>query len=944
MRKIQFIVFLFLAGFPLLAARPGKATSQTLLFPQYQTQYGTFQNFLEWWDDRPLFLDRTHRYPGNEFSYTTDPSNLFNMEQAKSYDFAGFTPLARPSGIHKFLQSAEKHDLSDFFIMPGIYPGRSDLDKGLEDAITLMGESTKVFRINGKMLVNTYEATLLPAPETAVSLDKARQKHGDVFSYIACMKIPCQRYQHHYWSTNRQPRPKETSAFLNELETYLKIADGILVFALGRRFDYEGQYGSRYDHTFFEHIKPLILDTLAKPEFHGKILGATTLLGYTNPKSGMINTSEDGTRSLRAGFEDIMTLEPDFILNFEWNEWNENTGVMPTVRKNDTFARIHRYYARRLRGLPLEPLSGDDIQVPNLAFSYRNSLKLGEILHFELLNIPDGTGRPCEAVLKLRNPQGTVLREFPVWKLPGDKLESVEVSLPTEELLGQWNILLELLIVDGQQQRLYNAFAPIQIHATTNNSYQYLHYPLRRCAVVWENGLKAERLDSGHWRLEGRLESDEILRSVEILEGDCTRRCIEDKPDVDFATEAVLCMHLGAVPGPRLTGPIRVLNASSVRARSAYIDGNNENFQFSITPDGIVYQDQGIGNGVRRLYFIIPKADLDKAVLSVELNVGKFTLPLRDVAEHGDIGKALEGRIHFRFSLLDRQIDIPFNRTSKTAEFDFRLRPLSPIPVWHLRAITESGRIYSRLLAVAQPEGSSAKESLSVYSDIKRQRIVLDVERNRIPRLEYDMSGKNGQILKNGFDCRFDGEMGGAFYYCNPMRTAKAQGSATYVAPTVPEGGGELIFQAEGQFVVLPIDSMPRVAFLLACDFQCENEENAVLFRQFSGSLGPFALTLTEGVLVASYYGGDLKRNIFRTGLTPVKGQWNSLRVEYDLEKLSVTLNGQSESFPLAITGRIFSPLVIGGHIYQDMWFAKSKIPYHFFRGRIRNLVIDHLK
>jgi hypothetical protein len=75
-----------------------------------------------------------------------------------------------------------------------------------------------------------------------------------------------------------------------------------------------------------------------------------------------------------------------------------------------------------------------------------------------------------------------------------------------------------------------------------------------------------------------------------------------------------------------------------------------------------------------------------------------------------------------------------------------------------------------------------------------------------------------------------------------------------------------------------------------------------------------------------------------------VKGQWNSLRVEYDLEKLSVTLNGQSESFPLTITGRIFSPLVIGGHIYQDMWFAKSKTPYHFFRGRIRNLVIDHLK
>ena len=86
-------VFTAAAGKLQITPRPGKATKNIQIFPQLEAHYGTFQNFMHYWKDRPLYVNPAHRYKGNEFTFNTEPSELKHIEQCKLYNVAGLTPL-----------------------------------------------------------------------------------------------------------------------------------------------------------------------------------------------------------------------------------------------------------------------------------------------------------------------------------------------------------------------------------------------------------------------------------------------------------------------------------------------------------------------------------------------------------------------------------------------------------------------------------------------------------------------------------------------------------------------------------------------------------------------------------------------------------------------------------------------------------------------------------
>ena len=138
-----------------IAKRPGKATNEILIFPQLEAHYGTFQNFLHYWKDRPLYVNPAHRYEGNQFTFTTELSVMKQIELAKSYNVAGLSPLGGMSTSQGLFNAAEKNDVKDFRILPAVYlPGityasaakPAELYKVLRRSIA----SNKVFRINGK--------------------------------------------------------------------------------------------------------------------------------------------------------------------------------------------------------------------------------------------------------------------------------------------------------------------------------------------------------------------------------------------------------------------------------------------------------------------------------------------------------------------------------------------------------------------------------------------------------------------------------------------------------------------------------------------------------------------------------------------------------------------------------------------------------------------------
>lgn len=109
-----------------------------------------------------------------------------------------------------------------------------------------------------------------------------------------------------------------------------------------------------------------------------------------------MNHGEYGTSTLRNIMRRVLKHNPDYVLFFEWNEANENTCFQPTVYSGQTVGRLIKYYSHLSKGKPFAPYAGEDASIPNLTLSHRATLKPGEVLRFELLNIPDGTPEPYD--------------------------------------------------------------------------------------------------------------------------------------------------------------------------------------------------------------------------------------------------------------------------------------------------------------------------------------------------------------------------------------------------------------------------------------------------------------------------------------------------------------------------------------------------------------------
>ncbi|MBR2344915.1 MAG: hypothetical protein IKA71_03930, partial [Lentisphaeria bacterium] len=448
MKKLRSL-FLFLAAIFAAASaavdilpRPGKATKDILIFPQLEAHYGDFQNFLHYWKDRPLYVNPAHRYEGNKFVYQTELSNLQHFLQAESYNIAGLTPLG--GTMELLFDTAEKYDVKSM-IMPGIYlPGigsSSANKKTIVKVIKRAAASPKSFRINGKVVINSYEAASKKrTPEFVKNfMAEVRQETGDVFLFVADVKIPMQTfYQQHFMGSSRPaPDPVKIRELMEHLQGYLDAADGLYLGFCPRRNVYSmgKEYGFRYDEEYFKMLRPYIMELFSRPQNKGKVLGIISSLGYVNHFTGMINAQEYGSETFRKTFEDAMSMNPDFIVTFEWNEWNENTCFQPSVYKGAGYRRMIRYYQSLIdKSKKLTPLPGDDLSIPNMLFSYRYAYKFGDVMRFEMLNIPDGGAvlGDYKAQIVLKDVDGKVVHTLDEVSIKGDAFRAVTQTLPSE--------------------------------------------------------------------------------------------------------------------------------------------------------------------------------------------------------------------------------------------------------------------------------------------------------------------------------------------------------------------------------------------------------------------------------------------------------------------------------------------------------------------------------
>ena len=151
------------------------------------------------------------------------------------------------------------------------------------------------------------------------------------------------------------------------------VADGVGFYPYSYKLHLDGAYGQHFDDEMGKLLRDLFRRVFADPRNQGKILACDCAIGYVNPQSGQLTPDEAGTATLRRTVEAALKMNPDYIIPFEWNEWNENTGVIPTVRKGAAAMRILRYYRMKHNEGRLTPLPSDDVRIPNRIFPLRST-------------------------------------------------------------------------------------------------------------------------------------------------------------------------------------------------------------------------------------------------------------------------------------------------------------------------------------------------------------------------------------------------------------------------------------------------------------------------------------------------------------------------------------------------------------------------------------------
>ena len=315
---------------PMTLGSRKRVAERAALYPEVQYKYALFQNYLGMYIDRPLFFDRSLR--PEQFTYLTAESYFRDLAIMRRYGFTGSGSLALGiinlyKQVNGFLEAdparAAGHQEYVQFAFGEMGRFSAD-DKKLQQAreiLNIAQKSPYAGRMNGKLLITTYNSAYIPQDTMREFLGALRAEFGDIFLISGGLVVDHADNRHY---REHGSWPEEIQAkYRAKLIDVLTLFDGVQL-PVGTR-----QRGTEYttyiDCGIYEkYILPMTLELTAEERFAGKLLGAVLTHGYINHLSG-VNHGEYGTASLRKSLDQLLKVNPDFIVFFEWNEFNENT-------------------------------------------------------------------------------------------------------------------------------------------------------------------------------------------------------------------------------------------------------------------------------------------------------------------------------------------------------------------------------------------------------------------------------------------------------------------------------------------------------------------------------------------------------------------------------------------------------------------------------------------
>ena len=943
---------------PLCLGQRRRRAPKTFLYAEFLNKYGQFQNYLHYWIDRPLFWDRATR--PERFAYETPPSFAIHAAQLRKGGLDGFDVFV--SSRHGDALTR----LDDWFVQGGtpelnVLPivtygeavNKTGPDvKGFASSIRVFQGRERTTRIGGKILVPTYNYRMFSAEQHRKFLAALVAELGND-DFILCGDIDMATLGRlrKAFHTNGRLTDAETGELERAVRDVLDAAGGIQLIATEKIRDPDGDYCSRYDLSFFEAcLAPLVERLYALPEYADKILGFYVHQGYINHLSGH-DHSEDGTGTLRRNLRSVIRLNPDYLIFFEWNEVNENTMFQPTVWGGQTVGRLLRWHSRFLKGLPPDPYPGDDTSIPPLALTYRATAKVGETLLFELLNIPDGVfAQKVSAQLRLKDADGRALGNFPVERIDTTQLGAVSYRVGTANIVGGTSIV-PTLVVDGSE---YSGFAPIRLDATVAWNYKTVRQSLRDLLTPeGEPELRIDKAGKNEFAFGCKAAFREPLASLELIENENEQSAMGAEAEYDFQSNLGIRLALSAprsVRDARLS--VRVRGAKDCRFAPNWIANVNSG-TLRLRSDGEGFETHTLFWSQETTYFIqVPKACADVAVVEVSVtgvpDITPAHFPVKTLAEAGVCGAVLNAKTSLRCEA--RRVydlpDLPPHIKKSAVDWSGTTETRTRHPVYHFRAIAESGRIWrSRAIRPDAPPTDAPMVAYPVFDEFARQPALAKAPAPLIPEISYRLDAATGAMLANSWEPAYDACLGGGFHYCEaycgmPMPDEPGSRAPSW---TTDEGVPCLAFDGLNDYLNFPREAFPQAAFTLEMEVKptFELDRTMTLFRHFGRIRGSLSLFIENGKLVATWGDKNLSREpCFRTDLDVSNGTWNKISVGYDFAKLTFTVNGQTRTFPWNGRAWAFKPSIFGGHDKAEL-APRGKKPC-YFKGLLRKIVLRH--
>ena len=945
-------------GYPALGTRR-RQTREPLLFAEVIAKYGVYQNFLHYYIERPLFTDRTLRDEHRFENYTRRNFLEYEIPAVKAAGLDGFGTfcVSGRSAVFQYLPWLLEEREKEFLLLPEyLYGERIPPNQGRNlrvDAIAVMINQLRNTpnapkTTDGRLLMGSWNSQVLTLEEHQRLMAAMRAAAGGPdFCLTGEIHLRTREGLEGEYRRHGTLNLSQRELYRQSVQDVLDLFGGLQMCVQNRTRsemgDFQWDYGVRY---FQEERLPMLQEIFRRPENQDKVLGCIVYQGYVNPMLGFV-IGEYGTASLRHGMDESLKLNPDYILLFEWNEANENTQFQPTVYNGRAISRLLRFYSQVMKGRPLAPMPGDDTTLPNAVVSYRATLKLGERLALELLNVPDGSmKRDYTLQLELRSATGKCLHAFPVERMQAGKLHAVTYRLPSEQFASE-EVLQPVLKVDGREVRGLGA---IRLAATHCVNYKELRQAVRELLAPKSLEFTATPIGGGRYQVDARVDAGTPLASVELLDGEDEVAAVDKDNEFDPARNLVF--QAGLTTLKILSEQPLVARVEGV-SRWAIRPAQHCNVFFGTWErrgDAVHFPACRICPDEFALLVTVPRAEAEKAVLSLNLpGHGEWKLPLAPAARHGVYALTLEEPLRVDIRRLDNLPDVPMPVGAATAELHQVVRSDRKSPCFHLRVIAKDGRFLRTKARIPAPLQTAPAATLDVFSDTLGKPLKVSVPQQALADIEYIFDPRCGDAIGNTLHPQYNGQLGGGFPY---MEAFWEENGNQAHGPQPPPGNGRrapqwtredgrwaLAFDGRS-YINFPNTVMPNGAFTVEFEVKPRAFDGIqVLFRHANRFTGSVAILLDNQLLQAQYLDKMGRKHRLESGLAVPADQWSKVSVSYDFSQMTFAVNGQRRALPL--TGRpfLFKPSIFGGHIGPEgVNFQGRKTS--FYQGLLRRLTI----